>query len=80
MGQTEKPMIMVLRFVSTACTGFLGSYSIWMRTFLGLDGEGRALDFPQVWVFGPLSVLEGENGWVSRGAGGKWEEGKKWKF
>ena len=47
-------MIVALGFVSTACTGFLGSYSIWMHTFLSLDVGGRALDFPQGRVPCPL--------------------------
>ena len=68
-------MIMALGFVSTACTGFLGSYSIWMHTFLSLDGEGRALDFPQGRVPCPLLGLEGGEGeWERRRKMGRWEK------
>ena len=43
-GQTEGSMTMALGIVSTACTGFLRSSSLWMHIFLSLDVGGRALD------------------------------------
>ena len=41
------------------CTGFLGSYSLWMYTLLSLDVVGRALDPPQSKMHYPLLGLEG---------------------
>ena len=59
-------MIMALGFVSTACTGFLGSYSVWMHTFLGLNGRGRVLDFQQGRVScSCLGLEEGKGEWGS---------------
>ena len=52
-------MTMDLEFVSTACTDFLGFYSLWMYTLLNLDVVGRALDFPQGRVPYPLLRLDG---------------------
>ena len=45
--QTEGPLAVALGFVSAACTGFLGSYSLWIYTLLSLDVVGRTLDLPQ---------------------------------
>ena len=73
-------MIMALGFVSAACTGFWGSYSFWMHTFLSLDVAGRALDFPQGRVPCPLLGLEGVEGWCVGGVKEKWEEEKKCEF
>ncbi|CAO2629443.1 hypothetical protein LEMLEM_LOCUS20494, partial [Lemmus lemmus] len=42
LGQTEGSLTVALGFVSTACSGLLGSYSLWMYTFLILDVIGRA--------------------------------------
>ena len=67
-------MTMVLRFVYTACTGFLGSYSLWMYTLLNLDVVGRALDFPQGRV--PYLLL-GLKGVRLEGVGREWE--RSWR-
>ena len=40
--------------VPTVSTGFFGTYSLWMDTFLSLDIVGRALDLPQSNVSYPL--------------------------
>ena len=45
--KTEKPLTMALGLVSSTWTGFLGSWPIWMLTFLDLEGGGRNLNFPQ---------------------------------
>ena len=45
--KTEKSLTMALGLVSSAWTGFLGSWSVWMLTFLDLEGGGRKLDFLQ---------------------------------
>ena len=50
---------MALGFISTACTGSIGSYSLWMYALLSLDVVGRALDFSQGRVPCPLLGLEG---------------------
>lgn len=51
------------------------------KTFLSLDGGGRALDLPQGSVPCPLLGLGGgEEVRVSGEAGGKWEKDMKWKF
>ena len=70
-------MTIALEFVSTACTGFLGSYSLWMYTLLNLDIVGRALNFPQGRVPCPLLGCEGvgcEDVWR------EWEEKREWEF
>ena len=46
-GLSEKPLIMALGLVSSAYTGFLGIQSVWMLTFLDLDGVERNMNFPQ---------------------------------
>ena len=38
---------MALSFYSTAWTDFVGALSVWILTFIYLDGGGRTLDFPQ---------------------------------
>ena len=40
-GLTEKPLTMALGLVSSAWTGFLGSWSVWVLTFLDLEGGGE---------------------------------------
>ena len=47
-----------------------------MHTFLGLDGAGRALDFPQGRVLCPLLGLEGEEEGES-GSGRKMKRGEE---
>ena len=44
----EKSRTMALSFDCTAWTGLVGAESVWMLTFLDLEGGGRTLDFPQV--------------------------------
>ena len=46
-GLTEKPRTMALGFDSTAWTGFVGAWFVWMLTFIDLDGRGRTVDFPR---------------------------------
>ena len=53
-------------FIPTACTAFLGNYSLWMDTLLSLDIVGRPLDLPQSNV--PHCLWWVDAGWV----GGKW--------
>ena len=38
---------MTLGLVSSAYTGVFGIQSVWILTFLDLEGEGRNLNFPQ---------------------------------
>ena len=64
-------MTMALRFLSVACTGFLGSCSPWMYTLLNLDVVGRTLDFPHGRVPCPLLRLEGVGGGYVDGVGGE---------
>ena len=45
-GLTEKPLTLVLGFVSSACADFLGSWSVWMLTFLDLEGGGEEFELP----------------------------------
>ena len=68
---------MVLGFVSTICTGFLGSYSLWIYTLFNLDVVGRVLDFPQSRVPCPLLGLEGVK-W--EGVWREWEKGRELEF
>ena len=77
LGQAEGPLVVALGFVSPACTGFLGSYSLWIYALLNLDVVGRALDLPQGRVPCPPLGQEGEK-W--KGVWRDWEEGREWKF
>ena len=62
----------MLGFIQTACTGFLGSYSLWMNTLLNQDLVGRTLDFSQSKLSYPLLGLEGGGvGECVEGMGGK---------
>ena len=49
---------MALGFVSTAYTGFLGCYSLWMHTMLSLYVVDGALDFLQDRLPCPLLRME----------------------
>ena len=60
---------MALGFVSTSCTGFLGSYSLWMYTCS--TGEGLALPTGQ----GALPSLKIEG--VEEGVWRMWEESRR---
>lgn len=71
---------MTLGLVSPACTGFWGPESIWMLTFLGLDGEGEGLGLPTGHGTMPSLRTAGGKRRASVGAGVEWEEGGKWKF
>lgn len=46
MGQTERPLAMAPEFIHTACPGFFGSYSFWMKTLLSPVIIGTALYLP----------------------------------
>ena len=45
-GLSEKPLIMALGLVSSACAGSLGSWSVWMLTILDLEGGAEELGLP----------------------------------
>ena len=47
LGQTVGPVAVAPEFITTACTGYVETYSVWMGTLLTLDIEGKALDLPQ---------------------------------
>ena len=68
---------MTLGFDSTAWTGFVEAWFVWMLTFLDLDGGGRTLDFPKGRV--PLLLLgmemEGEGEWEEWKGNGRWGGG-----
>ena len=64
--QTEGPLSVAPGFIPTACTGFFGTYSLWMDTFLSLDIVGRALNLAQSNV--PFLFEE----WIGEWA--EWEE------
>ena len=73
-GLTEKPLTMALGLVSSVCTGFLGSWSVWMLTFLDLEGGGEELGLPTGQeTLTALGTGEGGGEGV-RGAGGYCEE------
>ena len=44
---SKKSLTMTLGLVSSAYSGFLGIQSVWILTFLDLEGAGRNLNFPQ---------------------------------
>ena len=70
---------MALGLVSSAWTGFLGSWPIWMLTFLYPEGAGEELGFPTVQeTLTALGIGEGGGEGVGE-AGGYWEEGRTWK-
>ena len=71
LGQTEGPLAVAPGFIPTACTVFLGTYSLWMDILLSLDIVGRALDLPQSNV--PYSV--GMDRSEVRGKGRRGESG-----
>ena len=73
-GLTEKPRTVALGSDSTACTGFLGAWSVWMHTYLDLDRGGRALDFPQ--GSAPWLLLELETNGI-RKVGGEVGNGRR---
>ena len=71
---------MALGLVSSAWTGFLGSWSVWKLTFLDLEGGGEELGLPiGLEALTALGNGEGRGEGVG-GAGRYWEEGRKWKF
>ena len=45
--KTDGPMAVAPGFISTACTGFLGNYSLWMDTLFSIDIVERDLELPQ---------------------------------
>ena len=63
-------------FIPTACTGFVGTYSLWMDTLPTLDIVSSALDFPQSNVpFSFCGVDEGWGGKLGRGNGRRRKSG-----
>ena len=44
---SKKPLTMTLGLVSSAYSGFLEIQSVWILTFLDLEGRGRNLNYPQ---------------------------------
>lgn len=52
------PLAVALGFISPACTGCLGIYSLWMDIFLSLDIVERAVGLPQSDVPHPLWSID----------------------
>ena len=57
---SKKPLTMTLGLVSSAYSGFLGIQSVWILTFLDLEGAGRNLNYPQGRKPGQLLGMERE--------------------
>ena len=57
---SKKPLTMILGLVSSAYSGFLGIQSVWILTFLDLEGAGRNLNYPQGGKPGLLLGMERE--------------------
>ena len=66
-GLSEKPLIMALGLVSSAYSGFLGIQSVWILTFLDLEGGGEELELPT----GQEALTALRDG---EGGGGRWGE------
>ena len=66
---SKKPLTMTLGLVSSAYSGFLGIQSVWILTFLDLEGEGRNLNYSQGRKPGLLLGMEREEERVW----GEWE-------
>ena len=69
LGQTEGPLAVAPGFIPTACTGFLGTYSLWMNTLISLEIVGMTFGLPQNNVPYPLRVLERDGVEESGGSG-----------
>ena len=46
LGQTARALAVAPGFISTACSGFLGTHFLWMDTLLSLDKVGKPWTLP----------------------------------